>query len=33
MRTPLVQIVYLAIAGWVAFGWYQVNSIIEEAVE
>jgi len=32
MRTPFVQIAYLLIAAWVAFGWYQINGMIEEAV-
>jgi hypothetical protein len=33
LRTPLVQMLYLGIAVWVTIGWYQVNSMIEEAVQ
>lgn len=33
IRSPLIQIVYLFIAVWVAIGWHQINSMIEEAVQ
>jgi hypothetical protein len=33
IRNPLIQIAYLVIAVWVAIGWYQINSMIEEAVQ
>ena len=33
MRHPLIQIAYLVIAVWVAIGWHQINSMIEEAVQ
>jgi len=32
IRTPLVQLAYLAIAVWVAVGWNMVNGMIEEVV-
>ncbi len=33
MRSPLVQAGYVVIAVWVAIGWNQINSMIEEAVQ
>ncbi len=32
IRTPLVQLTYLAVAVWVAVGWNMVNGMIEEVV-
>jgi predicted phage tail protein len=32
IRSPVIQVMYLLIAVWVAIGWAQVNSMIEEAV-
>jgi Flp pilus assembly protein TadB len=32
IRTPVVQLAYLAIAVWVALGWNMINGLIEEAI-
>jgi hypothetical protein len=33
MHSPLVQITYLGIAVWVTIGWFQINNMIEEAIQ
>jgi len=33
MHSPTVQIAYMAIAVLVVFGWFQINSMIEEVTQ